>query len=1100
MNKPQKGKLVARKRGFDFPGFFRKPSEWEAVAEARPYRHHLQRAWDEFGLCAVLCVEGKPTAYFKKVTRADLQQEAEWHKMLWNQGTAAMLVVQDPTKTRIYSALSRPCPGPALNNTDARLAAELENAAFALEAFLFSIQTGQFYREHPGKFDADAGIDQYLLDNLSGARDELIDPASDDALDSATAHAFLGRCLFTCYLLERGVIGKKQLSAVGAPVAKKLHHVLRQMPNRRDAVTVLFKLFRLLDDDFNGSMFGGSFTAEQSSLRARHVDVLIRLLAGFDFVAEQEVLNFDFYDFRFIPIELISAIYEDFIAAGEKMTQAPKNQGKSKTVRRKAGAYYTPPRLAELVVDIATEGWDSLLGKRCLDPACGSGVFLVILFQRMAAEWCRSHPKADNVRRAIELRQILTTKLQGVDSDPTACMVACFSLYLAFLDELEPPDIWKLREALEKTSGKKVLPPLLTAPEDQPTGCPVMLAKNFFSPDVDAVGQFQLVIGNPPWVGRNQSADDESAKSPPDTTMREWLFDAKRNPFLKDAPKQKSEREARFFPEQQSAIAFMWKAPLHLTPDGHVCLLLPTRVILSNSTDKFQAAWFSTFSVDAVWQFADYSFILFPDAKCPAVVVKCRAIKPDTQTAEIPYFTPKVERLDPRRAAIVVSADERKVLPVADLIAAAAEDRAYMFWKMPFWGTDRDRRLLDRLRRMPTLDRIAGEPGEGKRWTKGEGFQPLSEADRRAIARDSASGTEREPKVPWWDENHPFLPGGNKRWGVNLQVDDCKPFGEVPDDLRRLPDRSIFTAPMVLVNQGCSRFTFSGFDVLFQHSIQSIAGPKKDEDLLLFLTALLNTPLTTYYTFHTAANLGVERDKVHFEELLQLPFPLPEQMRQPDESRAIVHEVAARLRRARDEMAAAGINDQHRLAVRGEAVREVTELVYRYYDLTRWERALVEDTANIFRPSSTPPTYNKLIPTLTESSATDRQDYAELLCQTINRWARRSRYSLAPSIRVAKREGVALLTLTKTTERTLFLSCPEEHELSPNLRKLLARVAKASVRQEPGGLTYLRGYAHFEDDCVHILKPLTRRHWTKTAALNDADELATYIASMEPAD
>jgi hypothetical protein len=1083
-------------RGKGFPGFFKKPSEWRAAAETRPYRQHLQRAWDELGLCAVLCVEGKPTIYFKLTARADLQQEAEWQKTLWNQGTAAMLVIRDPTRTRIYSALARPRPAPARDDTDARLAAELDTSAFALETFLFSVQTGQFYREHPGKFDADEAIDQYLLDNLSSARDDLTDVTHEDALDALTAHAFLGRCLFTCYLLERGIIGPKQLTSAGAPVAETLHHVLKRVTSR-EGLTLLFKLFRLLDDDFNGSMFGGSLTAEQSSLRARHVEVLIKLLSGFDFAKNQPVLDFDIYDFRFIPIELISAIYEDFMAAGEKKRQALGKQDKSKSVRRKAGAYYTPPRLAELVVDIATEGWDSLFDKRCLDPACGSGVFLVILFQRMAAEWCSRHPNVDNVTRAAALRDILTTKLQGVDNDPTACMVACFSLYLAFLDQLEPPDIWKLKAALDKAGNEKVLPPLLLDTKGRATKCPVILTKNFFSAEVDAAGKFHLVIGNPPWVGRNQSADREEENGPPDTAMRDWLFDDKRNPFLKNAPKQKSERDARFFPEQQSAIAFMWKAPLHLTPDGHACLLLPTRVLLSNSTDKFQAEWFSTFRVEAVWQFADYRHILFTGAKCPAVVVKYRLGKPDIRTAEIAYFTPKVERLDPRRAAIVVSADERKLLPVSDLLAAAAEDRAYMFWKMPFWGTDRDRRLLDRLRRMATLGDIAGEAEENKRWVKGEGFQPLSEADRLAIVRNAAQGIQREPKVPWWDANHSFLPGSNRRWGVHLQTDDCKPFGSVPDDLRRLPDKGVFTAPMVLVNQGCSRFAFSSFDVLFQHSIQSIAGPRKDEDLLLFLNALLNTPLAAYYTFHTAANLGVERDKVHFEELLQLPFPLPYQTKQPTESNAIVREVAVRLRRARDEMAAAGINDEQRSAARGEAVREVTELVYRYYDLTRWERALVEDTAGIFEPSKTPTSYDKLIPTLCESSAPERETYAELLCQTINRWARRSRYSLTPGIRLAKHEGLGLLTLTKTTERPLLFTCPEERDLSPKLRKLLARIAKASVEQGPGGLTYLRGYAHFEEDCVHILKPLTRRHWTKTAALNDADELAAYMASME---
>ncbi|HKQ39938.1 MAG TPA: N-6 DNA methylase, partial [Verrucomicrobiae bacterium] len=495
MSKPKHAKSGARSRDFDFPGYFTTARAWESAPESRPYWHHLQRAWDEFGLCGVLCLEGKPTIYFKAVARADLQKEAEWQKMLWNQGMAAMLVVQDPMKTRIYSALARPQKEAVLDSNDARLATELSTAAFALEVFLFSVQTGQFYREHPGKFDAEVAIDQYLLHNLGGARDDLVATKFDDALKPETAHAFLGRCLFTSYLLERGVIGKKQLDAIGAPVATKLHHMLRQISNKREAVTALFKLFRLLDEDFNGSMFGGSFTEEQSSLRARHVEVLIKLLSGYDFVQEQPVLDFDFYDFRLIPIELISAIYEDFISAGEQQAEVPKNHGKSKTMRRKTGAYYTPPRLAELVVDIATENWDTLLDKRCLDPACGSGVFLVILFQRMAAEWRRKHSSADNVTRAIELRRLLTTNLQGVDSDPTACMVACFSLYLAFLDQLDPPDIWKLKQALEQLGTEKVLPPLLEMPEGAVTGCPVVLAENFFNPEVAAAGKFHLVIG-----------------------------------------------------------------------------------------------------------------------------------------------------------------------------------------------------------------------------------------------------------------------------------------------------------------------------------------------------------------------------------------------------------------------------------------------------------------------------------------------------------------------------------------------------------------------------------------------------------------------------
>lgn len=120
----------------------------------------------------------------------------------------------------------------------------------------------------------------------------------------------------------------------------------------------------------------------------------------------------------------------------------------------------------------------------------------------------------------------------------------------------------------------------------------------------------------------------------------------------------------------------------------------------------------------------------------------------------------------------------------------------------------------------------------------------------------------------------------------------------------------------------------------------------------------------------------------------------------------------------------------------------------------------------------------------------------ELLCQTINRWARRSNYSLVPSVRVAKREGLALLTLQRTSERQLLFTCDERDDVSADFRRTLVRLAKASVEESAGGLTFLRGFAHIEGDRVHILKPLARRHWTKTAALNDADELATHFAGI----
>ena len=530
--------------GDGFPELFRSPAEWENALRTRTYRHQLHRAWEEIGLSAVFSVEGKPTVFFKEVPKHNPKREAEWQRLLWNQGMAAMLVVGDPKQTRVYSALAKPSPlQPA--DGDARLADTFETAAFALEfrQFLLSVQTGKFYQDRRDKFRSDSAVDQYLLTNLKEARNlltnlkkartKLIAEDLKDPLTPDVANAFLGRCLFTSYLIERGVIGETQLERIGTSAASNLCRLLDNYIDS-EAVAVLFRLFRLLDDDFNGSMFGNKYSAEQSKIHAPHVAILRRLLRGDDLGTGQQVLpGFDLYDFHFIPIELISAIYENFIVGREDGELRA-----SESERRKRGAFYTPPRLAELVVDIATEGWDTLLDKRYLDPACGSGVFLVILFQRMAAEWSGRNPNASNIDRARDLRRILTQKLCGVDVDPTACMVACFSLYLAFLDQLKPRNIWELKETLEAKGEGKVLPPLHSHPDSGASECPVILQTNFFSKATDSIGQFHLVIGNPPWVGRNQPADAE---------MKAWLFDRNRNPAVEFAPKSRTRQTANSY-------------------------------------------------------------------------------------------------------------------------------------------------------------------------------------------------------------------------------------------------------------------------------------------------------------------------------------------------------------------------------------------------------------------------------------------------------------------------------------------------------------------------------------------------------------------------
>jgi len=68
-------------------------------------------------------------------------------------------------------------------------------------------------------------------------------------------------------------------------------------------------------------------------------------------------------------------------------------------------------------------------------------------------------------------------------------------------------------------------------------------------------------------------------------------------------------------------------------------------------------------------------------------------------------------------------------------------------------------------------------------------------------------------------------------------------------------------------------------------------------------------------------------------------------------------------------------------------------------------------------------------------------------------------------------------------------------EVDENFQDLLASIKRVSesVRRKTGTFELIRGAKLFDQDRLYILKPLSRRLWTETAALNDADEIAGTI-------
>lgn len=1046
----------------------RSSDRWDEAREFRSHGHSLRRLFTDIGMDAVLCLDGRPSVCLKDARALSNSEIEELRRKLWNLGATTLLVLETSKDIQVFSTLAKPLTNDS-TGFRAKLSKEtienLETSALALQLqrLIRRIETGALYREHKSLFEPQLSVNRYLLSNLKELRNLIAKRKTQH--EYRRAHTFIGRFLLSCYLLDRGIIGAPYLTKKALPAANDMLGLLDKSTAGHQT---LHKLFKALQHDFNGSLFGD--LEEGFQIKEAEVVYLRRFLSGEDLSSGQLSL-FKLYDFAFIPVELISSIYEEFLGAEADTPNSSKRRSRATLQTQRAqGAYYTPPRLAELVVDIATHGWNTLLDKRCLDPACGSGVFLVILFIRMAEEWRTRNPHATTRDRYEALMGLLSKNLYGIDTHPTACLLACFSLYLAFMDQMEPKEIMELREALEHDAQKKLLPRILWERDKlrpRPPHFDVVREFDFFG--LPPQPEFDLVIGNPPWISRKSGL-----------SVEDWLLSTNENPYLNEVP---DEQRQTMFPAGEVACGFMWKAALHLSTGGRVCQVLPSRVLLSNNSDRFQTAWLSHHNLETLWLLVDWRFILFPTADCPSFIARYHRSKELEATARFDFITPKVEWLDPREAIIPVLPEDRKTLAQIEIISAAQDEDAAAAWKKHLWGTPRDGRLIDRLMSMPRLRRLTHRPPRDPKsirndrkhhWFKGQGFQPAT-----------ASTTERLDV--FWRKSDLFLSSDTNVLDFILREEDCEPIGDQyrKTGLHRKRSPSIYQAPLLLINKACTKFLFSDFNVLFKDDFLSITAPKHEEDELLFLTAVLSSPVAQYLLFHTTANIGVERDIARAEEILNLPFPLPEDLPNPQRGDAIVRKCAQALRQLRNELKKPrNLIRTHSLV--SNAQDELNQYVRDYFEICEWERELIDDTINVFRPSSTPAsTESDSLLTVHKSTFKQRKHYADTLVRTFNGWSH-SKKQLSAQGTIAEKIGLGIITMAVGATKPYG-----EEEAEERVSKILDELCDLSTQEIGKSAHYLRGFALYEPDRVHIVKPLNLRHWTRTAALNNADEIVT---------
>lgn len=227
------------------------------------------------------------------------------------------------------------------------------------------------------------------------------------------------------------------------------------------------------------------------------------------------------YEFSVLPTEILGRAYEQFLGSEVELDAGRVEVCEKPEVRKAGGVYYTPAEIVDYIVGITlgplVEGKSrrQVANLRILDPACGSGSFLIGAYRFLmawhldsyTAEGVENHltdrnaplyrTAAGDVRLTLaEKKRILRTTLFGVDVDLQAVEVSKLSLLLCVLeDETE-----QVRQAA--LFHERALPDL-----GANIRCGDSLVDTQFDwrqefPEVFTRARpgFDAVIGNPPYV------------------------------------------------------------------------------------------------------------------------------------------------------------------------------------------------------------------------------------------------------------------------------------------------------------------------------------------------------------------------------------------------------------------------------------------------------------------------------------------------------------------------------------------------------------------------------------------------------------------------
>tara|TARA_R110000822_G_scaffold41861_3_gene114008 strand:- start:13169 stop:16201 length:3033 start_codon:yes stop_codon:yes gene_type:complete len=975
--------------------------EWEGLFSNRVERLIKETIQPD----ALFCIDKKPFILFFE----GIQDKEGKLKEIWNFNESPVIIIVEPHTVEIYNGYNYITENKAL---------QLFGAEDRLTDFsYFELVTGKTWERHQADFSYDKRIDFHLLENIKSARNLLISNSS--GITKELANSLLGKVIFVRYLIDRKV--KIDFEQNG----DSRHWTNDEFCTLLTKKAKVKAFFRYLKDKFNGDLFPIS-DDEFDLIPNSYLSFIINLLSGNEVGSGQRSL-FDLYDFSIIPVEFISNVYELFIGQNEQEEQ---------------GAYYTPLFLVDYILAETVEKRFRQLPQahscKVLDPACGSGIFLVETLRKIIEQFQKNNPGFNTHSESYKenLRTLVCENIYGVDKDPSAVNVAIFSIYLTLLDYQNPSDIETFK-----------FPPLLE--------------KNFFAADffdeeanynaLFSQFEFDFILGNPPWK-RGQGEGNKPL-------FVQYISNRKR--------KEKGEREIEIeISNREIAQAFVFRVSDFCSNATKIALIATSKILYNLNAKGFRQYLLDRFIINKVFELAPVRKEVFDrsndKAVGPAAVLFYQLSgELETDSNVVEHIALKPSRFFSLFKVFTVQRNDYKQINQRQL-----KDFDYL-WKVLVYGSYLDFNLIRRLK---------------------ESFQSIGEL----ISDENEFLIGQGAMVGGGDENdathligRPFLDTRKDitSYWINPAPVRVWDFATV----HRPRNEELYQAPMLLITEGVTKdfrsvSAVSLSDIVFRSSLTAVKARRELTSALYSISGILNSEYFSYMCLQSFSSSGVEREQSHDEEKLGVPYTHSEQVA---ELASAIHQLKESAYSSENFLASQ--NTESEIETK---VSELDNAILDAFSLSSQERDVVKYSIDITIPiQMRHQNHGALFKPLT-SKGQVLVDYVNLFTERLNPAFEKKRKKIVVEV-VLTRQIVGMFFMLVSIEA----NAPSIKWIDSNNASILNKLAAIGTEKITDRLFIQKDIRGFEKDGFYIVKPNEKRLWHKAIGHLDINEFADAMLS-----